>query len=308
MNPLVSVVIVHHRRADLTRRLIGMFAGLTRSHALEIILVAIAADEEFADGEFAVPVQVLRMPENRGYGAACNAGSAIARGSVLIITNNDVEFDGDALGPLLTALDSDPAMAAVGPRMYFPDGRLQLSYSNEPSLWNGWMEQRRQKQCRNGRGFLYDRRIRAAHISRDADWITGAFFAVRASAFREVVGFDERFFLYFEDADLCQRLRAKGHRIHVEPLSSVVHYGGASQDGVERLVPSHSLGQLRYFAKHRSRISFFILKLYLTAKFYRAALRTPAHEGSIRAMLMSIRRFPFRSEPDHHDVTQPLHA
>lgn len=292
----ISAIIVHYRRSDMTRRLIEL---ITRDEAVphvEIIVVAVASEDEFSPEGLPVPVRIVRMAENSGYGAACNAGAHEARGTVLLITNNDIEFSGNVLGPMLETLEKDAGIGAAGPMMHFPDGRLQMSYSNEPSLWNGWMERRRQRQSRSGSGFLYRQRMRAARIARDVDWITGAFFAVRKDAFDAVGGFDEAYFMYFEDVDLCRRLRDVGYRIRYVPASAVVHFGGASHDsrGNDR-PPAHMVGQLRYYAKFRSRVSFFLLKLYLAAKLVRATLRTPEASTLMREALKTVRRYPFRS-------------
>jgi GT2 family glycosyltransferase len=292
----------------MTLRLVRMFELCAERNALEIILIVIPGGDTIPDGSFHEGVCMVTMDENRGYGAACNLGSAYARGEILIIANNDVEFTGDAVACLHHALLSDARIAAAGPLVRFPDGRLQLSYASDPSWWSVWVEKRRQHQSRHGRGRLYEQRIHVARVAREVDWITGAFFAIKRSAFHEVGGFDERYFLYYEDADLCLRLRQRGYRVLYHPDSEVVHYGGASHTPGRHALPAHSMGQLRYFAKHRSRISFFMLKLYLYAKLFWTASRSPTDSTSFRDILSAIRRFPYRSLPKHHDMTTPLHA
>ena len=296
MNHFVSVIIVHHDRADLTRRLVSLFTRLQSAHAMEIILVDAASDDDFSADTFPPALRFVPLENNRGYGSACNAGAAIARGDILLITNNDIEFSGDVIGPLIDTIDSNPWIGAVGPKIYFPDGRLQLSYADDPSLWSGWIERHRQRQCQAGRGYMYEQRIRKADREQDVDWITGAFFVIRKEAFQAVHGFDERYFLYFEDTDLCRQLRDRGYRIRYQPASSVVHHSGASQHPKsERIARAFSFGQLHYFAKFRSRISFFALKLYLSCKFFRAVLKSPGEVTSMRKFLSSIGRYPYRT-------------
>jgi N-acetylglucosaminyl-diphospho-decaprenol L-rhamnosyltransferase len=234
-----------------------------------------------------------------GYGAACNRGARAASGGHLLILNNDLDFDTDFVSPLLAAITSETRAAMAGPGLRFRDGRYQPSYGAHPTLRTEQRERARQRLARDAAGA----RILAeeAESARVVDWLTGAVMLIRREAYEEVGGFDERYFFYFEDVDLCTRLRAAGYTMLYRPEIRVTHFGGGSSpQSNPDIVAGYRRGQLRFYARHNSRLSFLGLKLYLALKFAVPALAGEAQRNTARAVLQAVRRSRWRAadEPD----------
>ena len=171
---------------------------------------------------------------NVGYGRAANLGASTPPASdapYLLVCNPDLEIRPGAVGALVTALESDPALGAVGPRLCNTDGSLYPSARTFPDLVDAI-----------GHGLFglvaphnpFTRRYRLLdwdHGSRaKVDWVSGACFLVRRQAWDSVGGFDPSYFMYMEDVDLCWRLRRAGWEVAYEPAAEVLHTQGVSAD------------------------------------------------------------------------------
>src|SRR5207247_2153310 len=150
---------------------------------------------------------------NLGFGTAANRGLAVAKGEYVAVMNPDVVVESGTMKVLAEALDRDPTLAVVAPRVHNPAGTLHPSARAFPGLADAV-----------GHAFLgfvapgnrLPRRYRLTdwdHASaRDVDWVSGTCMLVRSSAVGQVGAFDESYFMYVEDVDLCWRLRARGWR------------------------------------------------------------------------------------------------
>lgn len=171
---------------------------------------------------------------NVGYGRAANLGAtqpAAADAPYLLICNPDLDLRPGAVAALVAALDRDPALGAVGPRICNPDGSIYPSARTFPSLLDslghGLLEfvAPRNRFTRRYRLLDWDHAQPAT-----VDWISGACFLVRREAWESVGGFDPAFFMYMEDVDLCWRLGHQGWSIGYDPAGEVVHIQGVSAD------------------------------------------------------------------------------
>ena len=193
------------------------------------------------------------------------------------------------------------------PALRFPDGRFQLSFGAQPSLVEEFREKRRQEQSRTGGGPDVEAREREAAAPLEPHWITGACLLVRRAAWEAVSGFDEAYFFYFEDVDLCTRLRMAGWSVLYRPEARVTHLGGGSDPLANpRIVLSYRREQLRYYARYRGRVSFFLLRRYLSWKFarmQRAGVIDAALGRGLQALAGGFSRAgerrAFRASPSH---------
>jgi len=281
----VCAVIVHYRTPLETVRSARAVAE-TAAEA-EIVVVDNASGDDIAQrlaGE--VPrARLLRETENRGYGAACNRGARESSSSFLLFLNSDAFVQPGALTALCAAVDADPSAAVVGPRLEYLDGRLQTSIQRLPSPWKIFCESSGLAALSGGRSFLRGHtKTRENHGRPQAvEALMGAAILVRRSAFEEVGGFDEDFFLYAEETDLMARLRRKGYCILYEPRAVVVHTGGASSG--DDLFGHLHVSLRRYVRKlHGPAAAQFAgaaLALGAAAR-YGAALLTPGEAGRRR--------------------------
>ena len=290
----VSAVIVHFRTPDETVRAARAVAETFRC---PIVVVDNASSDGIADrlAAQAPRTRVVAEPENRGYGAACNRGAAETAGAYLLFLNSDAFVAPGAVEALVAALERDPGAAVVGPRLVNPDGTLQLSICRLPTPWRIFCESSGLAGLAGGRGLLRGHwKTLEDHARPQAvESLTGAALLIRRSAFEEVGGFDEEYFLYAEETDLLTRLRQAGHRILFAPEAEVVHIGGASIGGT-RLDELHA-GLRRYVGKFHGAAAARLASAVLTAGAlmrYAAALATtgPAARERRRRYRAALRR------------------
>src|SRR5262245_61570674 len=178
-------------------------------------------------------------------------------------------------------LDAPSDVVAVGPKVVFPDGRLQPTGRRFPTALTGLFG-RQSFLTRIWPGNPISRRdLPSQDASTDpieVDWITGTCLLIRTRAFREVHGFDERYFLYWEDADLCQRLRKGGGRIVFVPSTVVVHAAARSSDrALVRSIVAFHRNALRYYATYqRGALGPILVAGAGVALFFRMMMRFAA--------------------------------
>ncbi|MGA7987925.1 MAG: glycosyltransferase family 2 protein [Candidatus Dormiibacterota bacterium] len=220
-DPDVSVVMVTFNRWDLTRQALSLLAEVTEPR-FEVIVVDNASSDGTAEHLTSVAgAKVLRNARNLGFGPANNQGAAMARGRHLLLLNSDAWVRPGWLDPLVDIVEADPAVAAVAPKLLYPDARLQEAGS---IIW-------RDARVRNyGDGDLPNKPEYL--FRRTVDYASAACLLVRRSAFIAVGGFDPLFApMYCEDVDLCLALAAGPGRVVYQPRSVVEHIRGASGSG-----------------------------------------------------------------------------
>jgi N-acetylglucosaminyl-diphospho-decaprenol L-rhamnosyltransferase len=249
-NPDVSAVIVSYNVRDL---LLQCIASLRADGIDRIVVVDNASkDDSVAAVRAAEPdVEVVALDVNLGFGSGANRGVVRTSTPYVAIVNPDLEVEPGATKALVDVLEREPDVGIVAPRIETPDGRLYPSARTFPDLvdaaghaflhflWRGNPFSRRYK--------MLDWDHAAAC---DVDWVAGTHLVVRRTAWDEVGGFDEGFFMYLEDVDLCWRLRRAGWRTRYEPMARVVHAIGRSTDQTPyRMILAHHRSLLRYARK-----------------------------------------------------------
>jgi GT2 family glycosyltransferase len=219
--PDVTVVMVTYNRWDLTKEALRLLAESTEP-IYEVVVVDNASTDGTSDELAKVRgARILRNPRNLGFGPATNQGAAVARGRHLALLNSDAWVRPGWLEPLIEVIDADTSVAAVAPKLLYPDGRLQEAGS---ILW------RDARVRQYGDGDVPNRPD--YNFRRTVDYASAACLLVRRSAFVEVGGFDPRFApVYCEDVDLCLALAEGPGRVVYQPRSVVEHVRGASSSG-----------------------------------------------------------------------------
>jgi GT2 family glycosyltransferase len=285
-NDSIPAIIVHFRTPEETLRTVKSVA---QTSACAIIVVDNGSHDGIA-GRLAAEVakaRVIELPENRGYGAACNGGAAETSGAYLLFLNSDAFVQPGAVPALAAALERNPRAAVVGPRLLHSDGTLQRSIGRLPTPWRIFCESSGLAALTGGHGvFRGHTKTREDHErAQEVESLMGAALLVRRSAFEQVGGFDEGFFFYAEESDLFTRLREAGWRILYEPSASVVHLGGAS--GGDALFGQLHGSLRRYVRKHQGPLAakFAGAVLWLGAAVrYLLALLTPGAAGRRRRL------------------------
>lgn len=260
--PELSILIVNFNSGRLT---LDCLASISR-HAARLSHEVIVADNGSQDGSAELierhdpGVKLLRLQENLGFGAASNRAAAMATGRYLLLLNNDALLLENSLDPLLDDLRQDPAIGIVGPEIRFPDGRFQLSCGPDHGIVSEFFMKHFAAR--------YSRRIQRGPQRQIVDWVSGAAMLLSAELYRRVGGFDEAFFLYMEDADLCRRVRKLGLRVLLDRRGTVIHLLGETTGRDKgKLLPAIKRGQLHYYARHNGRLSCLLLKSYLFLRY-----------------------------------------
>lgn len=233
--PDVTAVIVNYN----TRELVLAAVRSLKAHADDVRLEIVVVDNASSDGSAAAlreafpDVTVIDAP-NLGFAAGNNRGFEAAHGRYLLLFNPDAEATPGLLRASLDAMEEDPSIGALGCRVVHPDGSTDPSVFRFPRLshvlWNVLVPGSAMARSR----MFGDVRYAEADLDAplDVDVVAGCYILVPREVVAEVGGLDERFFMYSEETEWCWRIRRSGRRVLYAPVGTVVHYGGASTDGV----------------------------------------------------------------------------
>ena len=246
------IVVSHNTRADLEACLTALSASPPRRLG-RIFVVDNASSDGSPDAVRRgwPQVRILVLDRNVGFGAANNIAIRESDAALVLLLNSDAIAPPHAIDTLAERLVASGAVAA-GPRLVDDDGRPEVSFGPMLSPWGELLQRVRVAAARR-RGAVaswYISRL-LAH-ERDVDWVTGACLLVRRAAAVDAGLFDERYFMYEEDVDLCAALRARGGRILFTPRAEVIHRRGRSisQSGAD-LRALYDQSHLRFYEKHR---------------------------------------------------------
>ena len=216
--PIVSVIIPVYNNFLYTFNCLNALSKvLNDSFPYEVIVVDdTSTDETEQKLSMISGIRVLRNPVNSGFIQSCNSGAALARGRYLYFLNNDTQILGNSLEPMISVIEKDSQVGAVGSKLLYNDGRLQEAGG---IIWqdaSGWNYGRLQNPEEPEYNYL-----------REVDYCSGASLLVRSDLFEKLGGFSREFLpAYYEDTDLCFALRNLGYKVMYQPQSRVVHYEG----------------------------------------------------------------------------------
>ena len=194
-------------------------------------------------------VRLIAAGGNLGFARACNIGIRQTFGELVLLLNPDTAVVAGAIDRLVAALDRDPAVAVVGPRVVDADGGAELSFGRMVTPF----AELRQKALMaiNTRRVPVLRSVvtRMTRRTQDVDWVTGACLLAHRRDLDAVGLLDERFFLYMEDVDLCAAIRARGRRVQFVADAEVRHQRGASTSPAEREA-AYRRSYMAFYEKH----------------------------------------------------------
>ncbi|MFM9920715.1 glycosyltransferase family 2 protein [Lacisediminihabitans sp. H27-G8] len=253
--PVVAVTTVSYRSGEVLE---GFLQSVPASSAAPLLVVVADNDSNdpvVAKLTAASSAHYLPLSRNLGYGGAMNEAIRSLPSDVrwVLVSNPDVVLTPGAIDALVAAGESDPRIAAVGPAI-ITDGEVYPSARAVPSLRTGighalfaniWLG--------NPWTRAYRRDSSSDPVRRDAGWLSGACVLVRKSAFDELSGFDDGYFMYFEDVDLGYRLGKAGYRNVYEPAAVVVHSGAHStSDHSAQMIAVHHQSARRFLTRKYS--------------------------------------------------------
>jgi GT2 family glycosyltransferase len=289
----LTISIVSYNAKDDLALCLESIQASTRLGSFEIIV----ADNASTDGTLEMlrdrfpRVRVIASPENLGFGRASNLCWHEAKSSLVLFLNSDTLVTDGALDRLVEIARKHPEAGAIGPRLLYPDGEIQMSFGAMPGIVSEVVQKLWNAGYARGRGPL--RKAVRTRYSRErtVDWVSAACLLTRRDTLETVSGFDETFFLYSEDVDLCARIRATGARILFTPAVEIVHLLGRSvAKNRERVLYESHRSRLYFYEKHHQRLEVMLLKIYMAAKASALSVLRPrdrALYGRILALAFS---------------------
>jgi len=207
----LTIIIVNYNTADMLVRCLHFISSQSGDNHEVIVVDNASQDNSLESTKATFPwVKVIANKRNLGFARANNQALGISKSKYIYFLNPDTEVKEGAFDAIIEFMESNPEVGLAGTRILNPDGSSQSSV------------ERRYPGQRHSKGELYG-------LKGDIAWVSGASMIARRSVMREVMGFDERFFVYGEDLDLCLAVRNAGWTIGYIPEALVVHWGGASE-------------------------------------------------------------------------------
>lgn len=263
--PDVSVVVVSHNTRELLTRCLDAVA------AQDGVFETLVVDNASTDGSAALVrerfpgVELVVLEDNVGFARANNLGFERCRGEYVLLLNPDCFLEPDALRRLVASARRRPEAGALGPRLHNPDGSLQRSAWPFPRPARLLAEAVLLHRPLRRLGLIEDLGTWAHDEERAVDFLVGACLLLRRDALAEVCGFDERFWLYGEEADLCLRLARRGWKVVLVPDARALHVGGASSGGSPARLRHFYRGQKTFLRKHGGPLAWPLARAALLA-------------------------------------------
>ena len=260
VRPAVSIVIVSFNTRDVLRECLQTLQRQAGSVSYETVVIDNNSSDgsaEMVEAEFNW-ARVVRCDRNLGFAGANNRGFPRATGRYVVLLNSDAFLQPGALERAVEHMDKNPMVGLAGGRLVGRDGSWQPSARMFPSLLNellvmSGLSTRYSKSRFFGR---VDQTFADPSEPSQIDWVPGAFSIIRRDILEKIGYFDERFFLYYEEVDLCRRLKAAGYQIWYWPDIQVVHLGGESSKTIKHIKLSSSGSQLTLW-RMRSRLLYY---------------------------------------------------
>lgn len=233
----------------------------------EINMEVVVVDNNSSDGSPGLikdrfpEVKLIRNENNLGFARACNLGIQASAGEFVLFLNNDTIANVQALSLLLEKIRENSSIGAVGPALLSGQKNYQVSFGKKVNFFSEFIQ----------KGFFnlyYAKKLKSDSKVRDVDWLSAACLLARRKALEEVGCFDENYFLYFEDIDLCYKIKQSDWILLFLPQAHIIHFGGTSTSALKISSRYHyRKSQIYFYRKHNSRLSQSLLRIYLWLNF-----------------------------------------
>ena len=262
---LIDIVIVNWNTGALLKKCIESIYNADLQYISSVIVI----DNNSSDDSFKLlpeheSLKLITCKKNNGFGKACNIGAEYSDAPYLLFLNPDTEIEKTTITEALNfmQLESSKDIGICGVQLVDGNGVVSYSCSRFPSLLNQFFKIMGVNKLWPSLGAPM--RDFSHLVSMDVDQIIGAFFLIRTELFREHHGFDEQFFMYFDEVDLSKRISNKGYRSYFLSSVKAMHIGGGSSDNIKAIRLFYHLRSRILFFKKNHTLSKFILLVLLT--------------------------------------------
>lgn len=256
---MVSIIVLSYNKSTLTLQCLQSLFKNIDEKEIEVIVVDNASTDDsvtLIKKEFP-KVKLIENTKNSGFAGGCNLGAKQARGEYLVFLNNDAEVTDNPLPQMIGVFKTNEHVGIVGGILENHNGTLQRSFGNFYSLSAVF---RLLFQGESGELTKF-----TAKTVTQTDWVSGGFMMVKREVYEKVKGFDEAYFMYVEDMDLCYKVKKAGFSVYVQPESRVKHVGQASTNKTFAIVHIYEGLQI-FYKQHKSKVEYFILRVLLLGK------------------------------------------
>jgi len=265
MNYDASIIIVNWNTKDLLSQCIESIKTHTKKISFEIIVVDNFSSDgspEMVERNFP-EVALFKNKENKGFGQANNQGFTKAGGKYILFLNSDVVINENCLDEMFDFMEKNPKVGASSCKLTFPDGSLQHSCREFPSFKVFFL------MLLGLRALLPNMKVFREYLmldwdhsdEREVDQIMGSFMFVRKDVLNKIGSFDERYWMYFEEVDLCLRMNKAGWRVVHYPHASAIHFLSKSSEQWSEInkINEYESSLLKYFKKNGTFYEYYIL-------------------------------------------------
>ena len=267
----LSIIIVNWNVKELLRECLNSIQRQLDGLDGEVVVVDSASSDssQAMIAEEFPWVRLIASDENLGYPRGNNLGIAASSGRHVLILNPDTVLLDNSLSVMVDYLNQHIDVGVVGPQLLNPNGSVQSSRRRFPTLLTGLFESTWLESLAPARLLSHYYVLDLPDDEEnDVDWVTGACMMVPRRVFDHVGLFDEGYFMYSEELDLCRRVCEAGWRIVYLPEAQVVHHvGKSSEQAVTARHVNFQQAKLRYFRKHHGRLAAGTLRLFLLANY-----------------------------------------
>lgn len=249
----ISIIIVNYRSDKYLQKCIASLFNFEKPEHIEVIIVNNDDENKLKNIKQMFPqIRIIEAKKNLGFGAAVNLGAQSAVGYVLFFLNPDSEIKGTFFNEVIEEFNKNNQTAVLGPKILEEDGSIQKwTFGKKMNIWRLFL---------NNIGF-------SSFNENKIDWVGGAGMFIRKEDFEKVGGFDENFFMYFEDMDLCLRIKKIGKKIIYFPVVEIMHLGSGSEIEEKQRKKEYFISQDYYFQKNlgyfQSKIIRIIRRLFI---------------------------------------------
>jgi GT2 family glycosyltransferase len=249
----ISFIIVNYNSEAFLKKCLKSLHANVKGISFEIIIInndkkTLNQNDLSIDSS----IKIINSGKNNGFAKACNVGAQVANGKFLFFLNPDTEFiEFDAKS--LIKIFEKQTVGIIGPKL--------LTADKKPQPWSTGYATSLADIIKNNFGYIKSKAAWENEKQIEVDWVSGAALIMPRLLFSEVDGFDEGFFMYFEDMDLCSKIKSHGQKIIMDPQFKILHLEGQSYDNKKVQKKEYYASQDYFFKKHFGFVSLFMLKL-----------------------------------------------